>query len=155
MNPIKISTRLWSKMVRELRKRGRGERESGAFLLAKMASPRICRVICYDDLDDTALDTGIITFHAKGFVRLWEICQNERLKVLADVHTHPTAWVEQSWSDKTHPMVAQPGHISLIVPHYAQRTKCSLNGVGLYEYLGDHKWKICADSSDTFKITLL
>ncbi len=62
---LNISYWLWMALVRELRKRGYGERESGAFLLAKHGSPHVTKFICYDDLDPTALDTGIIVFHVR------------------------------------------------------------------------------------------
>jgi proteasome lid subunit RPN8/RPN11 len=140
-NKLKIQILLWRRLLHQLRRRGSGERESGAFLLGKPGASRISRFICYDDLDETALETGIITFHAVGFVRLWEICETESLKVLADVHTHPSAWTGQSESDRTHPMIAMAGHVAVILPHFAQRTKSTLNGAGVYEYLGNHEWK--------------
>src|SRR3954469_2949152 len=141
MSTLKIPLEFWLNMIGQLKKRGGGERESGAFILGVPESSRAVRFLCYDDLDEFALETGIITFHASGFVRLWNICQSENLRVLADVHTHPTNWTDQSESDRTHPMVAQRGHFALIVPLFAQRTKRSLNGVGIFEYLGDHNWK--------------
>jgi len=155
MSRLEIPVLLWWRMIQQLRKRGGGEHESGTFLLAKTHSRRVSRFICYDDLDETALESGIVTFHARGFVRLWDICQKERLKVVADVHTHPAGWTGQSESDRTHPMIAKAGHIALILPHFAQRTKRSLNGVGIYEYLGNHAWKTCYAKSGPVKITLL
>jgi proteasome lid subunit RPN8/RPN11 len=155
MSRLEIPVLLWWRMIQQLRKRGGGEHESGAFLLAKTGSRRVNRFICYDDLDETALDSGIVRFHAHGFVHLWDICQREKLKVVADVHTHPAGWTGQSESDRTHPMIAQPGHIALILPHFAQRTKRSLNGAGIYEYLGNHVWKTCSAKLGPVKITLL
>ena len=157
MKPIqlKVPVLLWRRLLQQLRRRGGGERESGAFLLGKPGSARTTRFICYDDLDDSALGTGIITFHAAGFVRLWEICAREKLKVLADVHTHPSAWTGQSGSDRTHPMIALAGHIAIILPDFAQQAKSSLNGAGIYEYLGNHEWKTWSVKSGRVKITLL
>ena len=155
MPSLKLPTLLWRRLLKELRERGQGERESGAFLLGKPARRRITRFICYDDLDERALETGIITFHAAGFVRLWEICKREGLIVFADVHTHPTDWVEQSRSDRTHPMVAQPGHLALILPNFARRNRSALNGAAVYEYLGNHKWKAASPIAGLIKITLL
>src|SRR5215469_6918024 len=106
---VTIPSLLWMRLLRQLRKRGGGYRESGAFLLGKTGSRRVSRFICYDDLDEHALDSGIVTVHAIGFVRLWDICKKKNMRVLADIHTHPTGWIDQSESDRTHPMVAQPG----------------------------------------------
>jgi hypothetical protein len=138
---VRISVILWGRLVRELRKRGRGERESGAFLLGRPGSGKITKFICYDDLDERALESGIITFHGPGFVELWNRCEREKLRVMADAHTHPSSWVDQSNSDRTHPMVAQKGHISLILPNYGFGVKWTLKGVGIHEYLCDHRWK--------------
>jgi proteasome lid subunit RPN8/RPN11 len=157
MKPIqlKVPVLLWRRLLQQLRKRGGGKRESGAFLMGKPGSTRISRFICYDDLDESALETGIITFHAAGFVKLWGICAREKLKVLADVHTHPSDWTGQSNSDQTHPMIALSGHIALILPDFARNAKSSLTGAGIYEYLGNHEWKTWSIKSGRVKITLL
>lgn len=155
INPLKIHVLVWRHLLKELRKRGRGVRESGAFLLGKPGSRRVSRFVCYDDLDETALDAGIIMVHATGFVRLWEICRRESLKVLADVHTHPSDWTGQSESDRTHPMVASPGHIAMILPNFAKPNRRALRGASVYEYLGDHRWQAWPAKSRLVKITLL
>jgi len=137
---LSISIWLWMALVRELRKRGYGERESGAFLLAKHGTTQITKFICYDDLDPTALDSGIIVFHGAGFVPLWDHCNRNKMSVVADVHTHSDSWTGQSNSDRTHPMIGQKGHVSLIMPYFAQRNLFSLSRVGIYEYAGNHQW---------------
>jgi len=152
---LEIPTPLWRALCLELRCRGRGENESGAFLLAKPGSVRVERILYYDDLDETALDSGIITFHAPGFVRLWDYCGREGFRVVADVHTHPTEWTGQSWSDQIHPMIAIAGHIALILPNYAQHDVDTLHGVGIYEYLGDHKWRKHLPATKNSPIKLL
>jgi proteasome lid subunit RPN8/RPN11 len=123
--------------------------------LGRPGSRRVTRFLCYDDLDETALDSGIIQVHATAFVRLWEICQSESLKVLADIHTHPSDWTGQSESDRTHPMVAHPGHVALILPNFAEPNHRALGGASIYEYLGDHRWKAWPAKSGLVKITLL
>lgn len=138
--PLNMTVWLWARLFRDLRRRGRGRRESGAFLLSHQGSRKITRYVCYDDLDPTALDTGIIVFHGAGFVPLWDLCSREKMKVVADIHTHPDSWTRQSEADRTHPMIGQKGHASLIAPYFAQRNLISLDGVGMYEYAGDHRW---------------
>jgi hypothetical protein len=138
--PLRISIWLWMRLIRQLRRRGSRRRESGAFLLGKRGARKVTKFICYDDLDPTALDTGIIVFHGAGFVPLWDYCTREEMSVVADVHTHGDRWTGQSATDRTHPMIGQPGHVSLIVPHFAFRNLLSLRGVGIYEYLGNHEW---------------
>jgi len=132
---------VWEKLIYELRKRGDGQRESGAFLLGKVDENRISGFVCYDDLDPHCLDHGIITFDGSGYVPLWQMCKEKGLTVLADVHTHPGEWVGQSRSDSNHPMIAQSGHIALILPEYAQAKNLRLKDAGIYEYRGNKKWK--------------
>ena len=95
----------WRRLVRDLRRRGEGRRESGAFLLAPPGRCRVAAHVCYDDLDPTALDQGIIVFQGAGYVPLWDLCERRQLRVVADIHTHPGRWTGQSPSDATHPMV--------------------------------------------------
>lgn len=150
--PLHISFWLWMRLFRELRRRGYNERESGAFLLCKQGSRRITKFICYDDLDPTALDTGIIVFHGAGFVPLWDFCRRENMTVTADIHTHGDDWTDQSEADRTHPMIGQKGHVSLIAPHFARRNLFSLKGVGIYAYVGNHEW-LCPPPT-LFRLTL-
>ena len=132
---------VWGTLISELRKRGDNERESGAFLLGKVGGNEISEFVCYDDLDPHCLDHGIITFDGSGYIALWQMCKEKGLTVLADVHTHPGKWVGQSRSDSNHPMIAQSGHIAIILPEYAQAKNLKLKDAGVYEYRGDKKWK--------------
>ncbi len=125
----------------ELRARGRGVNESGAFLLGHrdVNRSRIESFILYDDLDPHCLNTGIVRIDGRCFGELWERCRTSGLTVVADVHTHPVeAW--QSGSDREHPMIATAGHLALIVPRFA-RTPVRLREVGIYRYLGAKHWE--------------
>lgn len=122
--PLLISRRRFAKLMRELHRRGEDRRESGAFLLAhRDARPMgggqvITEVVYYDDLDADCL-TGGITMHAFGLSRLNQLCHERRLRVLGDIHTHPSTYIQQSRIDATHPMIALPGHLAFIAPNYA------------------------------------
>ena len=151
--PLSIPQSLWQRMLSDLRARGAGERESGAFMLAGAGSRKITSFICYDDLDETALESGIVTVHASGFVKLWDHCHRHGLAVVADVHTHPSDWTEQSYSDRTHPMVAIKGHIALILPDFAAPNALPFNGASVYEYKGRHKWRTHTSNSAPFIIS--
>ena len=139
---ITLSVWLWARLLGDLRHRGEGRRESGAFLLGRSDDPggRVTTYVCYDDLDPDALKSGIITFHAKGYAALWQFCRERVLQVLADVHTHPGRWVGQSSIDKRNPMLPIAHHTALIVPCYGRASRWSLKGVGIYEYLGNFSW---------------
>lgn len=122
--PLLISRQRFRRLMRELHRRGEDRRESGAFLLGHHdAAPvaggqEITKIVYYDDLDAYCL-TGGITMHAHGLSRLNQLCRERRLRVLGDIHTHPSADVRQSRIDATHPMVALPGHLAFIAPNFA------------------------------------
>jgi proteasome lid subunit RPN8/RPN11 len=126
--------------MRELARRGLGERESGAFLLARTdgVSRKVASIVYFDDLDPQALN-GAVSIRGEAFGRLWEICEQRSLRVIADVHTHPGDRVHQSHIDAANPMVARRGHVGIIVPHFAQRDTHP-GRIGFHVYQGDRSW---------------
>ena len=125
--------------MRELRSRGDGNRESGAFLLGVRGGDgrTVKRVVYYDDLDAHSL-TGGISMSGFAFSRLWDICDVEGLRVLGDVHTHPGPWVEQSGIDSSNPMIAKAGHVAVILPNFASGPAVPVRA-GVHVYDG-HRW---------------
>jgi hypothetical protein len=142
--------------VRELARRGEGSRESGAFLLArKDRSPRrVAAVVFFDDIDPDALD-GSISIRGARFGRLWSICSERGMRVIADVHTHPGAGVRQSSIDVENPMVAIRGHVAIILPDFARRSPAPAQA-GVHVYQGGHTWESClgADAIKLLRRTL-
>lgn len=138
---LSCATSLWRTGLGELRRRTAGEHESGAFLLGLRDGERntIRRFVYYDDLDPHALESGIVVFDGAGYGPLWQLCRETGLTVVADVHVHGGA-ARQSATDRDNPMVAQPGHIALIVPDFAARI-CKPADLGIYEYAGEHRWQ--------------
>jgi hypothetical protein len=136
-----VPSELWEELIRELGKRGRGRRESGAFLLGQRDGDRrlVTDVVYLDDLDPNCL-TGGITFDGRYYGLLWDICVERRLEVRADVHTHPSEWVGQSALDRDNPMVARSGHVALILPDLAAHAVRS-EQVGVHEFLGADGWR--------------
>jgi len=119
---VSCSWFLWQRLVQALRERGRSAtRESGAFLLGTRDSGHawISDFVLYDDLDPHCLDTGIVRFDGRYYGALWEAIEHRKCSVVADVHVHPGE-AFQSDSDRSNPMIAQAGHVSLILPHYAK-----------------------------------
>jgi hypothetical protein len=137
---VRLRHELWQELLGELAARGRGVRESGAFLLADAAADRrrVVRAVYLDDLDPASLQGGI-SFRGTAYGALWRICRRERLTVAADIHTHPGPIVAQSTIDRRNPMIATAGHIALIAPHYAQRP-VEARDVGVHVYHGEHQW---------------
>lgn len=136
-----IRRRLWDELLTQLDVRGlHGQREAGAFLLAPNDGDghQVARVVYLDDLDPDCL-VGGIHFHGSGYSKLWTLCEQEALQVVADVHTHPAGWVSQSEIDRANPMIALRGHLALILPDSATR-KIEPPEVGVHEYRGDDGW---------------
>lgn len=139
---LEIGLDLWQETVRELGRRSLGgKREAGVFLLARAGEgvPTVTKSAYYDDLDPGCL-VGNIHIRAAGFSRLWDLCDVESLRVVADIHTHPGASVALSSIDRANPMIAREGHLALIVPHYGTRA-VQAREVGVHEYRGDRGWK--------------
>jgi hypothetical protein len=129
----------WAEMLAELRERGGGYRESGAFILANLSRPRTVQKVVYlDDLDPDCLN-GAISLPGAAYGALWELCDREGLRVVADVHTHPGEGVQQSPTDRANPMIAASGHLALIVPRFATG-RVRRDELGVHEYLGDGRW---------------
>ncbi len=138
---LSCSSKLWREGLSELQRRGKGQHESGAFLLGVSQGNRrtIKRFVYYDDLDTHSLDTGIVVFDGSGYGPLWQLCRETGLTVVADVHTHGGC-AQQSHLDRDNPMIAKQGHIALIVPQFATQI-FQPSDLGVYEYEGEHCWQ--------------
>jgi hypothetical protein len=142
-HPPKLICRplVWNEGVNELKQRAGGKRESGAFLLGRTRGPVrvIEQFLFYEDVDPSCFAHGIVEFDGTRLGRVWEICRKSKMMVVADVHVHPGHF-GQSPSDRNNPMIAQAGHLAVVVPDYA--TRCHLPGrIGVYEYLGARRWR--------------
>jgi len=137
--PIHFLRGLWTRCLDGLRQRS-GEHEAGALLLGTDDPQRriVNTLVYYDELDANAYSTGVCVLYADSFERLWRMCRERDLTVLADVHTHPLG-ARQSHSDRANPMVAQAGHVAIIVPNFA-RGRVWRHRLGLYRYRGAHQW---------------
>src|SRR5512140_623886 len=82
---LSCPAKLWAAGLKELRRRGGGRRESGAFLLGteERGSRRVHRFVYYDDLDPRCLDRGIVVFDGSGYGPLWQMCRETELSVVA------------------------------------------------------------------------
>lgn len=143
---LQMSRSQFAALTAELARRGDGRRESGAFLLSSTNVERppghkrtVVGFAFYDDLDPASL-TGGITFGAIGYSALSAVCRAQDLCVVADIHTHPGSWVQQSAIDSRHPMSAIPGHIAIIAPNYSQGS-IRLRDLGLHIFHGDKTWE--------------
>ena len=133
---------LWRRLCCKLRERGRNRtRESGAFLLGRRYGDRarIVDFALYDDLDPASLDSGVVRFDGRHFGKVWSLCEEKGLVVVADVHVHPGDSM-QSPSDRAHPMISVAGHVALILPRFAI-PPLARREIGMYRYLGGKQWR--------------
>jgi proteasome lid subunit RPN8/RPN11 len=140
MNRLEFAPGIWSALMADLRRRGRGWRESGAFLLghAKDTVRVVQAWLPYDELDPQSHNYIYVRLESTAFSRLWAICAERKLEVVADVHTHPMG-PRQSTSDRTYPMISLAGHIALIVPRFG-RGNVRPTDLSFSVYLGGGKW---------------
>lgn len=138
---LQITSQLWETLLAELCRRTEGHHESGAFLLglADDKGRRVTQIVYYDDLDPNAYESGVVIMHAPSFGKLWDLCRESKLSVVADIHIHPEE-AFQSFSDRDNPMIAQRGHLALIVPNFAC-APMRLETLGFFEYQGAHRWR--------------
>ena len=131
---------IWNAGTAELAKRAGGRRESGAFLLgSKTPHRQIREFVFYDDVDPDALKTGIVLIDGRRLGKLWDHCRRTSQSVIADIHLHPGGY-QQSASDQANPIIAEVGHIAIILPSFGQRGT-QPGEIGIYEYVGSRTWK--------------
>lgn len=137
---LEIKKCLWVDLVTDLRSRGAGKRESGAFLLGRIdgSARQVDSWVPYDILDPAALLNGYVRLGTQAFTALWARCAELGKVVVADVHTHPLG-PRQSQSDRANPMIAQAGHIAMIIPNFAQGAVLP-GSISVNIYHGDKKW---------------
>lgn len=152
---LEVRQGLWEELLEHLRHQGGGVRESGAFLLGRKteATRTVAAFLPYERLQADALHDDYVSLTAASFAKLWELCDQEALSVVADVHTHRFG-AGQSRSDRENPMIALRGHIALIVPNFARDGR-GFQGVGLYVYQGSHRWSSHFGSDVAQRIRLI
>ena len=135
------ASNVWRSGVAELHRRTGGRRESGAFLLGRQLGEtrRIEQFLFYDDVDPTCFNNGMVEFDGRKFGSVWERCRTLKMTVVADVHVHPAGY-GQSQSDRENPMIAEVGHLAIILPNFA-KGRAIPGRIGLYEYLGSRRWE--------------
>lgn len=137
---LEVSVGLWSQLIRDLARTGEGRKESGAFLLGQLTPERkVTEYLLYSDVAPDSQHVDYVLLRGRHMARVWDECENKRLKVVADVHTHPGAPF-QSRSDRANPIISVSGHIALIVPNFATGDATPYS-VGFHEFLGDGKWE--------------
>lgn len=138
---LEFRPNVWTALIADLRKRGHGCRESGAFLLGGISNgTKVVQAwLPYDKLDPSSLNYEYIRLCSEAFPKLWGICEQRHMQVVGDVHTHPRG-PGQSPSDRANPMIGLAGHMALIIPRFALGNVTPVD-VTVNVYLGSKRWE--------------
>jgi hypothetical protein len=147
---IRCSRAFWRELNLELCRRSERCHESGAFLLGRIVdgSRECLKTIYYDELDQDSYASGVCVLTAKSFGKLWKICRESEMTIVADIHTHVGS-AFQSAADRTNPMIAEKGHIAFIAPFLCCKG-VEPQDLCVFEYLGGHRWVDHTSRADRF-----
>lgn len=139
---IRISTNLWNETIKGLAEHSQGLRESGCIWAGKRneLTWTVKEVLFLDDLPGVRRQHLYHRTPRIAINKLFELLREKDLQIIADLHTHPTDWVELSDTDKLHPIEYRIGLIAVIFPYFAQM-KHKFNDLGVHEYLGNGEWQ--------------
>lgn len=136
-----VPRRLWSATWEGLRVRGGGRRESACVWAGtREAGVEHAREVIF--LDDLPGTVGRRLQHRTSRAAVAALLQRARdlgLVIVADVHTHPSDWVELSEVDQAHPIEYRVGLVALVLPDFAVGV-ADIGVVGVHEYAGDGLW---------------
>lgn len=121
MSSLKVPRSLWDDLTRHLNTASAGRQESGAFLLGSVddaGGREAASFVPYDALEAATLHAQAVRVRTVAFSRLYDLCEQRKQQVIADIHAHPRS-ARPSFIDRANPMMAVPGHIALIVANYA------------------------------------
>jgi proteasome lid subunit RPN8/RPN11 len=153
---LEMPMALYGTLIGDLAVSGRGVKEAGAFLLGELHHDGRRLVTTYLMYDVVAPESSrahnYVALTGEEMARAWDQCYRMGMQVVADVHTHP-AGPSQSGSDRAHPMVSVPGHVALIVPHFALRGPMPAD-LGVHLFLGEGRWhsRFGADAAEAIHL---
>lgn len=137
---LEMGATLWSQLIADLARTGKGRRESGAFLLGILKPRRTATgYLLYADVAPDSQHVDYVLLRGRHMAKVWEECERKRTMVVADVHTHPGA-PAQSISDQANPIISVAGHVALIVPGFALGEVTPAT-VGLHQFQGEGRWR--------------
>jgi hypothetical protein len=142
MKPIKVTQQVWEETWFGLRARGMGKSEAACIWSGKRSPSGdiVHSVIFLDDLPGVHAGARYHRLSRLTIEALFKLLRDRHEMIVADIHTHPSDWVDLSPTDREHPIEFRRGLPAMIVPNFAKLAP-SLNGLGLHEYVGDGAWR--------------
>ena len=138
---LTVARRLWLATWEGLRRCGGGRREAACVWVGTRegSEEQAREVIFLDDLPGTI---GRRLQHRTSRAAVATVLERARemgFVIVADIHTHPGAWVDLSEVDQEHPIEYRLGLLALVLPNFATSTP-DVSTVGVHEYVGDGQW---------------
>ena len=103
--------------VTGLRERSAGWRESACVWIGTAAGA--VQRVTFHHADDHATALSLELPEAAKFALYQQLAQ-EKLRILALLHTHPDSWVDLSPIDQKNQISSRLGFLSLVLPHYGR-----------------------------------
>lgn len=141
MSRVLISRALWGETWLGLKRLSAGVRESAAAWGGRRDGDvwRAERVVLLEGL---GVHAGELFHRAlpDATAALFQELRAHGLRLVADVHTHPSTWVGLSETDMAHPLEYRVGLLALVLPEFA-RFAPELETIGAHLYEGDGHWR--------------
>jgi hypothetical protein len=137
-----VSDDVWKATVNGLRTRSSNRTESTCVWAGNRTDKEniVTRVFFLDDYSGTKKAARAYRVPRDVTKDLFETMHAHKLKIIADLHTHPDEWVGLSIIDKEHPLEYRVGFISIIFPSYGKPCDV-LTEIGFHEYEGSGNWR--------------
>lgn len=153
---IVVPLALWRSTWAGLRARGRGVRESACVWVGTRSGmlERARDVIFLDDLPGTMGHALQHRTSREAVAALLTRARELQLEIVADIHTHPSDWVDLSIVDQEHPIEYRIGLLALVFPNFAAGPT-QLSRTGVHEYLGESRWKTLTGRAVHQRVTIV
>jgi len=153
---LEVPNSLWLQTWRLLSQMGQGESESACVWGGTLRHGRLCVVKAYPIGAAHGAIRGCQSHRmsTQGVAELLAELRKDGLRIVADVHTHPSSWVGLSEVDKAHPIEFRRGLICIVLPDYAT-TPPSLESIGLHIYLGEGRWLESSQAETAVRVVLV
>jgi hypothetical protein len=142
MKPIIVAQQLWIETWYGLRTRGKGRSETACIWAGKRSTSGdiVHSVTFLDDLPGVHAGARYHQVSRVTIEALFKLLRERNEMIVADIHTHPSDWVDLSPTDSEHPIEFRRGLPAMIIPNFAM-FEPTLEGLGLHEYIGDGAWR--------------
>lgn len=131
---ITVSSGVVAATLDTLRTCGGGRRECLVYWTASHGSDAVAAVV--HPLHRAS--RGGVVVDGAWATRFFVVLAQEGMSAIAQVHSHPGAYVGHSLTDDEHALVSSAGYVSIVIPHFADSD--SRSGWGVWQIDPDGAW---------------